>query len=170
MSQLGLFTGSAEPRSAVFSPCRRYRYTLWRLWDEALPYLQVVGLNPSTADEIADDPTVRRCIGFAARWGYGALCMTNLFGFRATEPRDMRAEPEPVGPENDVHLRAIAEGAGMVLAAWGFHGGYRDRDRGALPLLGTVMALGLTGGGFPRHPLYVRGDTQPIRYLGRPHV
>ena len=77
-----------------------------------------VGLNPSTADEVTDDPTIRRYIAFAGAGGYGALCMTNLFAFRATDPDDMKAAAEPIGPQNDFHLQRLARGAGVVVAAW----------------------------------------------------
>lgn len=99
-------------RVHAFSEDRAFRYTLWREWDvdsltgcaDDLPhghqFAQFIGLNPSTADETRDDPTIRRCIGFAKLWGYGALCMTNLFAFRATKPRDMRQAADPIGPEN----------------------------------------------------------------------
>jgi hypothetical protein len=160
--QLGLFTPGAEVSAAEFSPCRRYRYTLWRRWDAGKPYCQFVGLNPSTADETHDDPTVRRCIDFAKRWGYGALCMTNLFAFRATDPEVMKAAEEPVGLMNDAWLKDVAARAGVVVAAWGVHGDHLDRARRALPLLGQVRCLGLTKEGHPRHPLYVRADTELV--------
>lgn len=97
---------SVTERRAYFSPCRKYRYSLWREWDATAEtkhegYAMIVGLNPSTADEIHDDPTIRKCINFAQAWGYRALCMTNLFAYRATKPNVMRAAAEPVGPEND---------------------------------------------------------------------
>ena len=87
-------------RKTRFSPCRRYRYTLWRDWNPLLPdnvYAMFIGLNPSTADETNDDPTIRRCINFAKSWGCDSFCMTNIFAFRATDPKVMIAEPEPVG-------------------------------------------------------------------------
>src|SRR5690242_6108456 len=109
-------------RETIFSDCRAYRYTLWREWDIFdKNYVMFVGLNPSTADERVDDPTIRRCIDFAKRWGYGALCMTNLFAYRATDPRVMKAFPYPVGPENDKWLVRCAREAGVVVAAWGNH-------------------------------------------------
>ena len=99
-------------RQTIFSPCRRYRYTLWRAWDMFNPgYVMFIGLNPSTADEVQDDPTIRRCIGYAKEWGYGAFCMTNIFAFRATDPRVMKAQADPVGPENDKWLTECAKGA-----------------------------------------------------------
>lgn len=86
-----------------------------------------VGLNPSTADELLDDPTIRRCVAFARSWGYGALCMTNLFAFRATDPDVMKSADDPVGPENDQHLQDLANGASVVIAAWGVHGTFGGR-------------------------------------------
>src|SRR5882724_4976365 len=92
---------------AVLSDCERYRYALWRRWAER-PAVLFVGLNPSTADALQDDPTIRRCIRFAKAWGYGALYMGNLFAFRATDPRAMKAEADAVGPDNDGWLRQLA--------------------------------------------------------------
>ena len=109
-----------KERSATFSPDRNYRYTLWRRWLDRRPSLMVIGLNPSTADETKDDPTVRRCICFARDWGFGALCMTNLFAFRATDPNLMKAAPEPIGDANNAALVLTAGQAGLVLAAWAF--------------------------------------------------
>ena len=86
-------TPQPQNKTATFSECRKYRYTLWRRWDGlfASGYAMFIGLNPSTADETNDDPTIRRCIGYARDWGYGGLCMTNLFAFRATLPKNMKA-------------------------------------------------------------------------------
>lgn len=152
-------------RWAVFSPCRRYRYELWREWDTSLGYAMFVGLNPSTADETNDDPTVRRCIRFARDWGYGAMCMTNAFAFRATDPRVMKREPSPVGPENNHRLRYLASGAGVVVAAWGTHGvhlGQADFLRLHLP---GLHILRLTKDGHPAHPLYLPADLTPQPWL-----
>lgn len=154
----------------AFSEDRRYRYTLWRHWGatERPRYLQVIGLNPSTADEVQDDPTIRRCIGFAKAWGYDALCMTNLFAFRATQPADMKAAADPIGPDNDWWLRECAAGAGLVLAAWGVHGDYLGRAAEVVRWFEgweyPLHALGTTKGGHPRHPLYVAGSTGATSY------
>jgi hypothetical protein len=93
--------------SAVFSTCRRYRYVLRRIWDRSTPPAMFVGLNPSTADEVKDDPTVRRCIGYAKRWGFGGLIMTNIFAFRSTDPNALVELDDPVGPRNDAWLRRL---------------------------------------------------------------
>ena len=132
----------------------------------------VIGLNPSTADDINNDPTVRRCIGFARKWEHGGLIMTNIFSLRATDPRVMRRHPRPNGHGNDRWLSILARESGMVLAAWGNHGGHMNRDLEVMNILdgyaaGKVYCLDITKKGFPKHPLYVRGDTRPILYAGR---
>ena len=114
---------------AKLSECRQYRYALWRTWDDSKPYAMFVGLNPSTADETDDDPTIRRCIVFAKDWGYGGLCMANLFAYRATDPSNMFSAQDPIGPQNDVWLERLAKDAGIVVAAWGNHGGHLGRSK-----------------------------------------
>ncbi len=118
-------------KTATLSNCRRYRYDLWRRWDDSKPFAMFIGLNPSTADETLDDPTIRRCINFAKSWGYGGLCMTNLFAFRATDPADMKTHEEDRWA-CDANLLQIANHsakAGVVVAAWGVHGVHCNRDR-----------------------------------------
>lgn len=160
-------TFSLETRSsAVISPCGLYRYTLSRLWDDELPPIAFVGLNPSTADATKDDPTIRRCIAFARRWNCGGLYMLNLFAFRATDPDDMKTASDPVGPENDRYILEIAKECPLVIAAWGTHGGMNRRDVHVMNLLenSLVSCLSKTKDGFPRHPLYVRGDVMTFPY------
>lgn len=147
----------------VFSKCRRYRYVLWRQWGQAMkPYVMFIGLNPSTADDTQNDPTVRRCIGFAHDWGYPAMCMTNLFAYRATDPNDMKSNDEPVGEKNDYWLKKIAEGADLIVAAWGVHGQYLDRGAAVEKIIPALHCLGTTKQGDPRHPLYLPGDSKPV--------
>ena len=157
-----------EDRSAYFSPCKQYRYALWRMWGGITGYAMFVGLNPSTADATTDDRTVRRCIGFARAWGYSGLCMTNLFAFRATDPRIMQAEADPIGPDTDAWLCDTASQASLVVAAWGVHGVHRGRDRAVLRLLEgyPLMCLGLTRDGNPRHPLFMPNYAKPMPYRG----
>lgn len=140
---------------AHFSPDRAYRYDLWRTWIGGDGYAMFVGLNPSTADETQDDPTIRRCIAFAKAWGYAGLCMTNLFAFRATNPEDMKRAPDPVGPQNDFVLQERAGRAGIVVAAWGAHGAYKNRAWWVQAHLPTLHYLRLTKDGHPGHPLYL---------------
>ena len=126
----------------------------------------VIGLNPSTADETQDDPTIRRCKRFAKDWGYGGLIMTNLFAIRATDPKEMIKHPEPVGEDNNDWLSASAKDAGIILAAWGAKGGHKNRDRVVKFLLrkNRIMCLGLTKQGQPKRPLYIKADTKPMLY------
>lgn len=147
-----------------------YRYLLWRTWDQARPRLLWVLLNPSTADGETDDPTLRSCKEFSYRWGYGGLEIINLFAFRATDPRTLQREPDPIGPENDRYIAAAATDANGIIVAWGALGSFRQRDREVLALLSRQFAqplrcLGSVQNGCPRHPLYVARSTSPELYL-----
>jgi len=151
-------------KSAIFSDNRKYRYTLWRIWDLKSGYVMFIGLNPSTADENIDDPTVRRCIGFAKAWGYGALCMMNLFAYRATNPKDMIKSNNPVGSENDRFLTNMAVSANIVIAAWGTKGTFLQRDKAVISLITNKHVLRFTKDGYPAHPLYLPKDLKPIKW------
>lgn len=156
---------SRDDGGTVFSPCRQYRYELWRKWGSlSSTYAMFVGLNPSTADETTDDPTIRRCIAYAKAWGYGGLCMTNLFAFRATDPKVMMAADDPVGPDNDEHLHSAASSAGVVVAAWGVHGTFGGRHRTVRDRLQNLHYLRLTKDGHPGHPLYLPANLRPVRW------
>jgi len=142
-----------------------YRYTLWREWTEALPRLLFVLLNPSVADANLDDPTLRRCIGFAQDWCYGSVELANLYAYRATDPRALRQVADPVGPLNDYHIQEAAGRADKIVVAWGAEGFLHGRDQAVLRLLPKPLwCLGYTLGGAPRHPLYVRRDAPLLPY------
>lgn len=150
---------------AQFSHDRRYRYRLWRRWDPARPQIAFCMLNPSTADERADDPTIRRCIGFARDWGYGGVEIVNIFALRAADPRELRRAHDPIGRANDAHVIDVAQRSAAVVIAWGAHGALLARGAAALRLLSPrarLLALGWTRAGEPRHPLYLRRDVRPI--------
>ena len=151
-------------KSATFSPCRTYRYTLWRYWGGLFlsGYAMFIGLNPSTADETIDDPTVRRCMGYARDWGFDGFCMTNLFAFRATLPSNMKAAEDPIGPDNDRSLLYAAKSAGVIVAVWGTHGVYMNRDEEVKKMIPNLSYLKLTKKGFPGHPLYLSKTLKPI--------
>ena len=148
---------------AVFDPSGHYRYWLRRIWDSHRPVLNFIMLNPSTADETQDDPTVARCRRYAERWGFGTLIVTNIFAYRSTDPRGLMQVPDPIGSDNDQYLLQGAAQADRRIVAWGTHGQYHNREMSVLTLLTAypVMALGITQGGSPRHPLYLRADAQP---------
>ncbi|MCB9559623.1 MAG: DUF1643 domain-containing protein [Kofleriaceae bacterium] len=142
-----------------------YRWRLWRRWAEAPPCVFVM-LNPSTADDRHDDPTIRRCVGFARAWGFGGVEVVNLFALRATDPADLRAAAAPVGAGNDAAIAAaVARGrAGAIVVAWGVHGALHGRDREVAARLAPYRprCLGVTRDGAPRHPLYVRADARAV--------
>jgi hypothetical protein len=143
---------------AELSLCRTYRYALWRRWSEA-PSVLFIMLNPSTADESQDDPTIRRCISFARQWGHGGITVANLFAFRSPYPGDLREASDPIGPENDQWLRKLAGQSGAVVGAWGNHGSYLQRGQAVAAMFPNVQCLGMTKLCQPRHPLYVAADT-----------
>ncbi len=147
--------------AAAYSGCRRYRYALWRRWSDG-PQLLFVMLNPSTASETANDPTIRRCIGFARDWGFGALAVGNLFAWRTPSPARLRSARGPVGGDNDAWLARLQAASTLTVAGWGNHGSLHGRDRIVRDLLDDPHVLGLTAAAAPRHPLYVRADTQPL--------
>lgn len=155
--------------SAVFSACEQYRYRLTRAWGRFGPTVAFVMLNPSTADELVADPTVRRCVGFAAREGAGRLVVVNLFAFRSTDPTQLAGAADPVGPLNDEHILTAARTADVVIAAWGAHPFAADRAadvRAMLAVTGTPLhRIGAASkDGHPRHPLYLNAATPLERW------
>ncbi|WP_296063301.1 DUF1643 domain-containing protein [uncultured Amphritea sp.] len=149
---------------ANFSNCRKYRYALWRIWDESKPYAMFIGLNPSTADETENDPTINRCINYSKDWGYGGLCMVNLFAFRATAPSDMMASNEPIGSDNDEWIKNLGTEAGVIIAAWGNDGSYLERSKEVRQMIPDLMCLKINKSGEPAHPLYQPGTAKPIKW------
>lgn len=158
-------TGAA---GALISSCGTYRYELWRVWNKALPEVVFIMLNPSTADAESDDPTVRRCRGFAKAWGYGSIRIVNLFALRSPNPMALLQHRDPVGPENNDHIARVCRAAGvsLIVAAWGAHGPPKIppliRD---LAGKHAISCLGVNKGGSPKHPLYCRSDLRPVPYL-----
>jgi len=158
-------TKGDAPSTAIYSPCEAYRYALTRVWDTEGRRVLFVMLNPSTATEVQNDPTVERCERRARALGFGAFRVCNIFAFRATDPRVMRAQDDPVGPANDA---AIAEGAlwaDSVVCAWGTHGAHLGRGSAVEALLRAtgrpLLHLGLSKAGHPKHPLYIAYECQP---------
>ncbi len=155
---------------AVFSRCRRWRYQLWRRWDERRPVANFLMLNPSTADERKLDPTCARARDYAERWGYGALIVTNIFAFRATDPERMKAVRDPVGRANDAAILRAARESALVVCAWGNHGKFLDRSSRVKSLLTKNLvplhALRVNSGGEPAHPLYLPAALKPISWAG----
>lgn len=155
-----------SPSGARFSACRRWRTLLWRRWDAALPIANFLMLNPSTADEAVLDPTCARARDYVERWGYGALLVTNVFAWRATDPGEMKVARDPVGKGNDAAILAAASDAQIVVCAWGNHARHLGRSRAVLELLrgaGVALhALRLNANGEPAHPLYLPARLRPV--------
>lgn len=158
-------TKGDAPSTARYSPCERYRYSLTRIWDPTGARVNFVMLNPSTATEVQNDPTVERCERRARTLGYGSFCVTNIFAWRDTDPRAMRAAADPVGPENDAEILAQAGAAQAVIAAWGTHGAHLGRGADVAHMLqgcgAPLYHLGLSQAGHPKHPLYLPYSQQP---------
>lgn len=147
------------PSTAVYSDCEKYRYSLTRVWEPSGTRVNFVMLNPSTATEVQNDPTVERCERRARTLGYGGFAVTNIFAWRDTDPKAMRAAPDPIGPANDETIQERAHWANDVIAAWGTHGEHLARGEAVAKLLAQcdrpVFHLGLSKAGHPRHPLYL---------------
>jgi len=157
---------------AVYSDCMAYRYRLTRVWGAGQRRVVFVMLNPSTATELQNDPTVERCERRARALGFDGFAVANIFAYRATDPRVMRAAADPIGPDNDAAIAALAVWADVVICAWGRHGACQGRGRtveAALRGAGHALQhLGLTKAGEPRHPLYLGYDRQPEPWVLQP--
>lgn len=161
---------------AVFSSDRKYRYRLWRNWSDAEGRKRRVAtwimLNPSTATELVLDPTIKRCVSFSKKWGYGGIEIVNVFAYRSTDPSALKDVKDPVGfPYNDTAILQTSRRSdiGLVMAAWGVHAKHLGRVKTVAPMLRAESVLVYHLGpankdGSPRHPLYVHGATQPVLY------
>ena len=157
-------------RGASFDRSGRYRYRLWRSWDRDGPWLLFVMLNPSTADAEKLDSTVRRCVGFAQRWGYGAIEVANIFALRSTDPRHLYRVEDPIGPENDRFIEDAARRSRTVIAAWGLHGRLHGRGDQVVELVtrhANLYVLRRTRDGHPGHPLYLPRSVTPVLFRRR---
>lgn len=169
------------PTGALLSDCGTYRYRLWREWGPvSSPLLGFVMLNPSTADAKDDDPTIRRCMGYARAWGYGGVRIANLCALRATNPKELLTHPDPCGgPLNEEALCWVAETCQRVVVAWGAFAGklpayfhlspthvMRNARRRHASFSEPLMCLRLTAAGFPAHPLYLPANIEPVPYRG----
>ena len=149
---------------ALFSEDRIYRYALWRTWDDSLPKVLFIGLNPSTADEVQDDPTIRRCIRYAQDWGYGGYIMGNIFGYRSTDPKKLKTVNDPIGSDNNYWLKKLHKEAELTIGAWGNHGKLLDRGEEIVNLIDNLYCLKITKEGQPSHPLYLPSKLKPINF------
>jgi hypothetical protein len=158
-----------SPAGAKFSACRRWRYLLWRCWDESKPVANFLMLNPSTADEFQLDPSCTRARNYAERWGFGALLVTNIFAWRSTDPKQLPLVQNPVGAGNDRAIVLAAKEAKLVVCAWGNHGAHLGRGEKVKAMLDrhglTLHCLRTNSSGDPAHPLYLPGSLAPKLFL-----
>ena len=159
--------------NAVFSADRAYRYLLVRSWDITRPTLCMVMLNPSTADETQNDPTVERCVRRAMSMGMGELRVVNLFAVRSTDPKLLYSHHAPVGDINDLHICRAASLSAIVICAWGTHGSHLGRGPSVAAMLRAefprkLYVLKLNADGSPKHPLYVGYAQSPVPWCSTP--
>ncbi|WP_204112796.1 DUF1643 domain-containing protein [Shimia biformata] len=154
--------------SAVYSDCETYRYALTRVWESDGRRVLFIMLNPSKATEMQNDPTVERCERRARALGFGAFRVVNIFGLRETDPKKLRAHPAPTGPENDAQVLEACDWADVIIAGWGAHGEHLGRGADMAAVLResgrTILCLGRTKAGHPRHPLYIAYRQSPVRW------
>lgn len=168
--ELKLF--ESTKKGAILSECEGYRYRLWRIWDEAKPKVMFIMLNPSTADGEQDDPTIRRCIGFAKSWGYGGLYVCNLFAYRATSPKELLKVDNPFGDANIWHTRDLVGKVDKVICAWGNRPILKKILKGQSEIelvrfaAGKLYAIDLAKDGTPKHPLYLKSELVPRALAG----
>lgn len=165
-----MITKGDSAAGAIFSGCERYRYRLWRrIGDGVMGRCLFIMLNPSTATHEVVDPTITRCLGYAKAWGYSGLEVCNIFAYRATDPKDMKAQTDPIGPVNDDTIASVAlsvesEG-GIIVCAWGAHGKHMQRSEAVIKRLQQhdvpLYFLKLNADGEPGHPLYLKSSLTP---------
>lgn len=148
--------------TALLSEDKLYRYQLLRVWDETLPRVLFVMLNPSTADATKDDPTIRRVISFAKSWGYGGVYVGNLFAFRSTDPKGLKYVKDPIGENNIQHIQAMVGLVDKIIYAWGNN---QKEPKWLSELVTTPYCIDISKKGVPKHPLYLKKDTQPKLYI-----
>ena len=147
---------------ADFSDCRMYRYTLWRTWDDSKSKVMFLGLNPSTADEVKNDPTVTRCINYSKSWGYGGMYMMNIFSFRTTYPIELKKAKNPIGKDNDYWIQKIYRRVDKCIGAWGNDGDFKRRSNEIFKIIPKIYCLKLNQSGQPAHPLYLKSNLKPF--------
>jgi hypothetical protein len=153
-------------KGADIDNTEKYRYSLWRSWDDTKPRALFIMLNPSTADANEDDPTVRRCIGFARDWKYGSIEVVNLFAYRATDPSELLRAADPIGPKNDTYIQQGLSRSSLVILAWGTKGTLKGRDREVISAVKSFEphCLEKTKDGHPKHPLYTSKMCLPLLF------
>lgn len=152
-----------ENNGATFSPCRQYRYALWRIWDETKPVIMFIGLNPSTANENEPDPTINTVKALSTNWGYGGFYMMNLFAIVSPDPEVLKTHPDPLG-DNDGWLEQVSMKCDDVVFAWGAFKEAKERCQKIIDQFPDALCIKILKDGSPKHPLYTPYSATPIRF------
>lgn len=156
-------------KDAILDKERKYRYMLKRQWGECNNnFINFVLLNPSTANETVEDPTIKACIKFSQNFGYDGFYVTNLFAFRTKSPNVLKKSEDPIGDENDKYIKEYARKSKLVVIAWGNHGNFLNRNNEVLKILSEIKTphcLAVTNLGNPKHPLYIKRNTNTQEWL-----
>jgi len=152
------------PKGAIFSKDGKYRYALWRAWSRSRQSLMFIGLNPSTANGIMDDPTITRLMVRAGQAGFGSLLAGNLYALVSSNPKVLLEDGDAIGVETDEYLRRMIAMAGVVLCAWGSFPAAKERTMPVLEMVPVPLCLGTNGDGSPKHPLYISYNVAMMRY------
>ena len=147
-------------KSAIISEDKMYRYELSRQWDDQKPYVMFIMLNPSTADGMKDDPTIRRCINFGKSWGFGGIQVGNLYAYRATNPKELKNKADPWGPDNSAHLISMANRSKIIVCAWGHNKGIPVKIW-KMFVKDKLYCIEKSVLGTPKHPLYLPKTLRP---------
>ena len=151
-------------KSCVLSKCNKYRYELRRAWNSSKPQIMFILLNPSTADDIEDDPTIKKCISYTKRLKGGSIVVCNIFSYRSTDPRLMKQHNDPVGPNNDYWIKKNAKESKLIIAGWGKHGSYLGRAEEICRMLPKMHCFKINKDGSPTHFLYLPSNLKPILF------
>jgi hypothetical protein len=148
-------------KTAILSSDNIYRYELSRIWDDEKPKILFIMLNPSTADEFVEDPTIRRIVNYAKDWGYGGVYVGNLYAFRSTDPKGLNSAEDPVGPENITHIQTLIGLVDKVVYAWGNE---RKEPEWLKKIVTNPYCIDISKKGIPKHPLYLKKCLKPQLY------
>lgn len=149
-------------KGAVFSPDSIYRYQLLRSWDIDKPKILFIMLNPSTADEFVEDPTIRRIVNYAKDWGYGSVYVGNLYAFRSTDPKGLNSVEDPIGPENITNIQVLIGLVDKVVYAWGNE---RKEPEWLKKIVTNPYCIDISKKGIPKHPLYLKKCLKSQLYI-----
>lgn len=164
-----LFENMIDRQGAVFSDCGMYRYSLWRIWDSSKPLVMCIGLNPSKATKVKNDPTIRRVIDLTKSAGFGGFYMMNLFAFITPYPKELKKCSDPIG-ENNKWMTEVTAKCQEVIFCWGAFNilsmvdRFRERVEFMIEMFPDAKCFGTTKGGEPRHPLMLKKNTPLIQY------